>query len=787
MVLPLPAGVQNGGNSCQLSVLLQEHVAAPEIYDPLWSSPLSKMDGESDFQFEARKKLQTLFRGCVDALKAGQMVNRQSVRKVQHLLYDAGWNGNFPSVIYRILHQIAPRIFRPYQASALELHRIVTRFFQKEIAVTYSEYTNQVEPLHSFFKGLNLTGSQKRLLRISVTSKNETQLLDRYTGNGFNYTLKQINVCQKTLLGHHIVAYRKVGKYWFCFDDDKVKMVDQIPLKGINSVIYEAERAFQNIEFHEPLKLQRSQNEKGSKYAFSQQIHMDCHLRAWVNLERLAVFRRRSSDGTVEFLEGDYFNRRQWLGENFREFQSWLSVGKQHLKVLNDYFLKALEEAPLFPHFYTKKGKSFYSATLNPLEKDIRRAFVPYFFMDLGKRAAPTPVPVFKIGDEYRCYNADTHAYEPVASQESHQGWFSKKVKILTPAEGQNKAFFDPSHMQFKAMRTWDFLGSSSMIAQEDITLKLAQKNYLPKDVGIYKLMLLTLGVDENNLDIGPKHPQKALYADLKKAAGSQYNPWGRQIFKKENLIEYALADLFKKDAQLMKQVEACVDFYFPAWKLYEKTFPELYDQNKKQMKDKQMAQYIPGKEQMLAYYFMKNVQYLWWCSMSNDAFCSSFGLPKDLKLLHKAFPERFKKLAYQRGFVDTVKNVFAKLPVQKDWASFSGHGFVLSFDKDLIFRQNSRSIQDRQLASDLGFAAIDSLYGSELDTFYRLKIEKKVERTALQKFFLGIVVAASAGAFVFLRKRLLRQNGFIPTILVAEIAYVITLLGMRLVKHASR
>jgi hypothetical protein len=63
---------------------------------------------------------------------------------------------------------------------------------------------------------------------------------------------------------------------------------------------------------------------------------------------------------------------------------------------------------------------------------------------------------------------------------------------------------------------------------------------------------------------------------------------------------------------------------------------------------------------------------------------------------------------------------LIVKFPGQKDWVSFSGHGVVMSFDEDLIARQNERKIDNLPLAQDLGFAEVNSVHGKVLDVFYR-------------------------------------------------------------------
>ena len=133
----------------------------------------------------------------------------------------------------------------------------------------------------------------------------------------------------------------------------------------------------------------------------------------------------------------------------------------------------------------------------------------------------------------------------------------------------------------------------------------------------------------------------------------------------------------------------------------------------------------------MLAYCLMKNIQFLWVSAISSTAFCRHTALPKiALWLPLIPGPLQYRKAVYQKkegsSFIEVWKEVAARLqavfPQQKDWVSFSGHGMVFSFDSDIIQQQNKRSISDPELANDLGVAGIDSLYGKDMDVFYRLQ-----------------------------------------------------------------
>jgi hypothetical protein len=250
---------------------------------------------------------------------------------------------------------------------------------------------------------------------------------------------------------------------------------------------------------------------------------------------------------------------------------------------------------------------------------------------------------------------------------------------------------------------------------------------FVPRHLATYKLLLLTLGLDSNHCTIEENHPDFEVSQALQtETRGCSWDP---AICKKEDLIECALADLFKKDPLLFEKTKKVVDFYFKIYSRIEKDLPQLKDEKGAPFKEKNIDRYIPGKEQMLAYCLMKNVQYLWFAAISSKVFCRHLGLPLLGRLLPwLPGPSQYRRAAYQSyqgdSFISVWKEISAHLrtvfPEKKDWASFSGHGMVASFDPDLIEQQNKKKIINKPLIKDLNISLIHSLHGKEMDVFYR-------------------------------------------------------------------
>jgi hypothetical protein len=327
-------------------------------------------------------------------------------------------------------------------------------------------------------------------------------------------------------------------------------------------------------------------------------------------------------------------------------------------------------------------------------------------------------IPIFEKEGSYFCYNQETRQYEQAQLRQEEDGLCATNLIL---SEGQRATL--PPH--FDSLKLLKLPGKTHFIQAIDPNLAVGER-FVPRHLGTYKLLLLNLGLDANHHAITADHPDAGATLELQTAMREADHPWSQEQCKKERLIECALATLFQQDLALAAKVQQHVDFYFRMWGRYEQDLSQLRDDQGHSFTSKNIDRYLPGKEQMLAYCLMKNVQFLWVSAMSSTAFCHHMGLPKIAQWLPCVpGPSQYRKAAYQKEFIPVWKEVAARLqtafPHQKDWVSFSGHGMVFSFDPDLIEQQNQRSISDAALAKDLGVAGIDSLYGKEMDVFYRM------------------------------------------------------------------
>lgn len=390
-----------------------------------------------------------------------------------------------------------------------------------------------------------------------------------------------------------------------------------------------------------------------TKYAFSQQTNIDCHLQMWRNFTRLQTFRSRNPSGAVELREEDFFSRSEWLGKSFAEFTHFLKAKNQ--PKMKHYLREALKEAPIYPHFYDSEGHDYFTTVE-------RKTFAPYFLKEVSEKELSYTLPVKTSG---------------------------KKVffRVRDPEMG-------------------------------------IEGKFMPREIGTYKLLLLNLGLDSAHSPIEEGHIDYEVAVELQNHMRRTNTSWNPVICKKEDLIEYALAKLFKEKPELFDKVKGVVDFYFKIWSQYETVYSQ-FDQNQRSFKEKRIERYLPGKEQMLAFCLMKNVQYLWFAAISSTAFCRFLGIPNFFQYIPLVVgPKQYCKAAYKEQFLDVWKEIALEVqkeyPGKLDWVSFSGHGSVISFDQRLIEAQNKRNIHNRGLAQDLAIAAIDSLWAKHMDIFYK-------------------------------------------------------------------
>ena len=521
-----------------------------------------------------------------------------------------------------------------------------------------------------------------------------------------------------------------------------------------------------------------------SEYLFLQQFNDMCMIAPMINLKLLEKYLKISP--TLENLpESAWLTRQQWFGEAHQYLYAWHNAfdgvnKKGGLIQFKKYLKEAIEHGPVTPHFYDKKNNFLFDKiTGNQGYLNIpvlaKFAMTPYFFIDQNAMSAlnikvtdeliPMDgfyVPFVKTKDKkYRIYSQDKQIFEEsIMPKPNKVGEFfypdSTLSCVMNRPKIGNLGFDEIAYSYYPLGR--GFINS--------------EKAYFPYMIGLAKLIFLTLGIDNNNNQITEESSLYDVCKDIKNIVQlyKEHNPWSDEFFDKEKFLQYKLAEMFKKDPELFAQAKVVVDISpFKQWNIYE-TFiekikkQEIYKANKTPYEYEKVKDYLLGDEQALAYFFTQNIRFLWYGTLNEKAFYE-YTVPVFSILENSFVPEFFSKnIAY--SFTSYVENAFKKQEYsgslisfievwniiveefkkfnRKHWVSFDAHGWVVSFDDELIEMQK-RAIEKFSepegkkknrlyLLKSLGCAGIESSHSAFFNSFYKRQQKQSLPKNKLQK-----------------------------------------------------
>jgi len=532
-----------------------------------------------------------------------------------------------------------------------------------------------------------------------------------------------------------------------------------------------------------------------SSYTFAQQMNAICLMVPVMNLEILEQLQKNKYDLT----KLPTYTRAEWFGilnpfevSWFKPFAN-LNIALSNDPNFNDYAAlktyidEGAAHGPVLPYFYNKNGKFPFGGFLKGTDEAIRLFSLPFMLIDLNgaenfklkiffnlldvtkqfdiREFRPyLYLPVVQTEDDIknnklRVFNQSTKKYDLVDEKkylvltqiddgkEYKIFNISNRMKMLQKYS-KNGTVFIPDLENFNmAKRTDKLFQTYSSVGIYHPPLGQAYTNgtseYVPYMQGIYKMILLTLGVNHDNnvlavdgkaTNIIDTYGERDVMIGLQNLCNADDNhPWNKKRFNKEMFLPYAIADLLKKNPSLANQLKQTIDIGFHDWEEYEKLVSGFYyNKNKEQMTGKNVAQYIPGEQQALAYMLMHNIRFLWYGSQNPKAFYSET-IPQ-IPLLW-TFDNFAKKAAQKKtikngvdktaSFLDTwilIRNAIIKNYKRNSWMSFEGHGWVISFDPEIIKleRSKSGSFYNDELNKLLGIAGIESFLTSELKMFYK-------------------------------------------------------------------
>jgi hypothetical protein len=543
------------------------------------------------------------------------------------------------------------------------------------------------------------------------------------------------------------------------------------------------------------------------RYFFHQQINDMCMIAPMLNLKILELM--DNGDGTYDLNKVSNYSRREWMALNIPYLLKWHGIienlnhplGKKQYPGLVQLIESAKRYGPVFPHFYDENGDSLLSTDMRDAVAETLQA--PYLLIDYAAihrfKFTIFGVPVISMGDLspalglylpiFKQKNKSNFEIAAVTGEYPHQkvafdscGNLSQKIDL--------SQFSSPQYLGMNALSNLsvvnvNFLGLDKILKTtgigrgylsdeimknkqlsrehtfevgEDI-IQSTQSEFLTFSIGLYKLMLVTLGItdrpisyvdtfanfeeeyrvrmQEEKLTTITSDAAKELYSYIEQDPS---NPWHPTYFSKENFLQHAIAQILKDDPVLYEEAKVVNDFYFRLWGTYNKYLGLMADGDCFNYLHERyyisLAKYfLPSEEYAMAYSLTQNAWLLSIGAINSSAFYKALtnGTGSFRGLLIGAIWSYFKDGAYSQknipetdkilSYMDIWKKITKKLTEKygpKNWISFSGHGMIISFNNDLINKQKAQKNEDPILLDDLGFAIIDSWLGSELNTFYK-------------------------------------------------------------------
>lgn len=502
------------------------------------------------------------------------------------------------------------------------------------------------------------------------------------------------------------------------------------------------------------------------RYCFAQQQNNACHLLSFLNLSILKRLRQEAaaaSNGEIDLndcADQRWHTKREWMPITFIVERQWQDALKRLIDKKDGVFAKYQEQnfidGVILGKMFLPSGKSYFSASWYPITNIERRlgtahsAMIKEYLDEDAQNVlyanSREILPILYDGQNILLYKTPTEIItlyqEPIdATYRSMQEQYTLGFVLIETAE--SKIVYCKVTKEIL-----DFLGLEDKAIIEPVINVLGAKqgfcyHYLPDiaksqtyySSSLYKLMLLALGVDIDGNTINEQHSLWSIFQEI-----SKDNPWkfDAGIFKKENLLEYHLASLFKVNSELKRLARSVVDCYFHSMQYYEE-LDGLYDSpdpnNRQSLKDKK-AKHLPCEELMLAYYFAGNLHSLWAAAKGGSSTLNAIletneipgiscaniipGFPTATKLLRGA-NIKHGKYSLLEVWQILKEQLLEQLQGNMDLVSFSGHGKVISFSDDILELQNNHSpIFNKSIMNKLGFAIIDSYYGQKLVPFYK-------------------------------------------------------------------
>lgn len=238
-------GVENTGNSCIFSVMLQDFAALPQIYDSLLSRPLQKGLKESEARFATRQVVQRSLYRYIQNIRSGKQVEQTDIKILAEQLQSLGWQGHLSSAWRCFLHRLAPSLFplpffSVYELYETTLHCLLEQvaFLPLQIVLTGKQDSGSFFDFFASHPEFSKRRSQT-LWRVSL-NVSPAFLEKRFQIGSWEFSLKVVHAYKNTSFGKHVVVYRQVEGEWICCNDTQITQAVPSASDTIYTVVYES-------------------------------------------------------------------------------------------------------------------------------------------------------------------------------------------------------------------------------------------------------------------------------------------------------------------------------------------------------------------------------------------------------------------------------------------------------------------------------------------------------------------------------------------------------------------
>lgn len=489
------------------------------------------------------------------------------------------------------------------------------------------------------------------------------------------------------------------------------------------------------------IKKSRKTNRKTNWYLFPQQARdSTCHCLVIYNFALLKKIK-------AGLRHHEWLNHEDWIGVTFSGIAAWQQamdkltnpkIGEDN--AFNNYQQYIFKHGIHLDNIYTKSGRKYYKSALNPL-KNLQNIWLsPYHFVNTANYpdVLEKTLPLYFDGKDEVIFDLKKNCYqklEPLSHDPEKQLTSDSHIIYLS---GSNKIYkLTEEYKEYLKLPNYTCLTAYKLTSSKfqygykyQLLPKQAQENVY-FHVGLFQLLNLAMGLDNENNLINEQHELYPVYKNLRaEMTRNPDNPWAFSEFNAQNSLEYHVAEIFKTNPEFMQEVIEVNTYPFNTFEHYEE-LDNLYDSKDKKNRQSlaNKKQLLPSKEQMLAYSFSQALLVVWAAAVSEEALYAVLELPKILRPILYFANSNYQKNIFRKiynndskSFMMVWKKIKAILQAKgiEELFSFDGHGVVISFSEDLIsIQNNAMKISYPDIMTDLGFTVIDSYYSEKVKPWY--------------------------------------------------------------------